>query len=34
LNANNSMFCKANLEELMVMVSSNLFRALGRGSPL
>lgn len=28
------MFCKSNLDELMKMVSSNLFRALGRGSPL
>jgi len=34
LNANNTMFCKSNLDELMKMVSSNLFRALGRGSPL
>ncbi len=34
LNANSEMYNKQNLNELMDLVSSNLFWALGRGSPL
>lgn len=34
LNANEEMYSKQNLSELMKTVSSNIFRALGRGSPL
>ncbi len=34
LNANSSMYCKPVLQVLMETVNSNIFRTLGRGSPL
>ena len=34
LEANSAMYCKANLVELMKTVRANIFRTLGRGSPL
>lgn len=34
LNANDEMYSKQNLSELMKTVNANIFRALGRGSPL
>jgi hypothetical protein len=34
LNANNEMYNASNLHELMKTVESNIFRTLGRGSPM
>ena len=34
LEANSDMYSKANLNELMKTVRANIFRTLGRGSPL